>query len=485
MQVRGASCLAAHFSCMHHRADPILEATMPSIAKGDVLLGKYQIQSVLGEGGMGIVAAAWHLNLQQHVAIKVLQPAIAYRKDVAARFIREARAASRIQHENVVRILDADTLPNGAPFLVMEYLEGVDLEQLRIERRRLPHEEAVRYVLEACKGLAEAHEMGIVHRDVKPSNFFLVRKRNGQTCVKVLDFGISKLLEDPAGELTRTGVTLGSPRYMSPEQARSAKDVDARTDIWSVGTTLYELCTGKVAFEGEALADIFSNVLNVKPIRPRVHVPDIPLGLEKVILRCLEKDRNRRYPNIGALMQDLQPFATARAIAATIPGAPLGIATNAPSDRRYRIMLVSAISLLCMVVLALGLSFWPASQPETVATTAASPEQVEFNIPLPTPPAPSTISPIPSVLDSNSVVVTPAPTAAPPSSGEEGFLTIVCNPFCDEIIDNGRSLGPSPIVHLAVKPGSHRLMAKKGSMRKTIDVIVVSGQVTAQRLSMK
>ena len=287
------------------------------VQQGDVLAGKYRVDRVLGAGGMGVVVAATHTHLGQRVALKFLLPELAGRPDILARFDREARAAVKIQSEHVARVLDTGVLENGAPYMVMEYLEGSDLAQLIQQRGRLDGQEAIEYVLQACEALAEAHVAGIVHRDLKPANLFLTRRADGSPCVKVLDFGISKatLLGDgPAGApLTQTSAMMGSPKYMSPEQLKSSRDVDARTDIWALGVVLFELLTGETAFQAPTMPELCISILQAPPQPLRHKRPDAPPGVEAVINRCLEKDPARRFASVAELAFALGEFAPPRA----------------------------------------------------------------------------------------------------------------------------------------------------------------------------
>jgi eukaryotic-like serine/threonine-protein kinase len=206
------------------------------VREGDILAGKYRVERVLGIGGMGVVVAAHHLQLDEKVALKFLLPEALGNSEAVARFAREARAAVKIKSEHVARVIDVGTLPNGAPYMVMEYLDGGDLAAWLQERGPLPIEQAVEFVLQACVAVADAHALGIIHRDLKPANLFCVRRSDGQLSIKVLDFGISKMT--PFGgsgpsAMTHTSALMGSPLYMSPEQMRSAKDTNPRTDIWA------------------------------------------------------------------------------------------------------------------------------------------------------------------------------------------------------------------------------------------------------------
>src|SRR5262249_29408438 len=205
------------------------------VLAGDVLAGKYRVERVLGRGGMGVVVQAMHVQLEQRVAIKFLLPQTVSNPDAVTRFAREARAASKIQGEHVARVLDVGTLESGAPFMVMEYLEGQDLSQLLESRGLLHVDEAIDYILQACEALAEAHAAGIVHRDLKPANMYLTKRADGSPIVKVLDFGISKVIAKDSSDasMTRTSALMGSPVYMSPEQMKATRNVDARADIWA------------------------------------------------------------------------------------------------------------------------------------------------------------------------------------------------------------------------------------------------------------
>jgi serine/threonine-protein kinase len=279
--------------------------------EGTVLRGKYQVERVLGEGGMGVVLAGSHLVLKQQVAIKLLQPGIASRPDLVERFLREARAASRIESEHVVRVMDVDTLDDGTPFMVMEYLDGADLSSVRRSGQPLPIGDAIAYVLQACEALAEAHGLGIVHRDLKPANLFLARRRDGRSRVKVLDFGISKISEPGQAEveLTTTAMVAGSPQYMSPEQMLSTKDVDGRTDIWALGIVLFELCTARVPWPASTITQATALVMSTPPPPLGELVPGVPAALEAIILRCLEKDRTNRFATVENLAQALEAVA--------------------------------------------------------------------------------------------------------------------------------------------------------------------------------
>src|SRR5829696_2386345 len=207
------------------------------VSPGDILAGKYRVERILGAGNMGVVVAATNIALEQLVALKFMLPGKAPNPQQHERFLREARAAARLRSQHVAHVLDMGTLENGAPYTVMEFLEGQDLAAVLAERGPLPVEEAVEYVLQVCEAVGEAHAAGIVHRDLKPANLFLTGDVSGSPCVKVLDFGISKL--SGALTLTQEKQAFGSPLYMSPEQMNAFKLVDARGDIWALGVILY------------------------------------------------------------------------------------------------------------------------------------------------------------------------------------------------------------------------------------------------------
>lgn len=286
--------------------------THAPVREGDVLAGKYAVERVLGVGGMGVVVAAHHLQLDQRVALKFLLPEMAGSSQVVARFLREGRAAAKIRSEHVARVHDVGTLDTGAPYLVMEYLNGQDLSAVVQARGGLPVTDAVDYVLQASEAIAEAHALGIVHRDLKPHNLFLISRNDGSPCVKVLDFGISKALSSDSAHMTGTAAMIGSPLYMSPEQMSSSRDADARTDIWALGVILFELLAGTTPFDADTIPLLIVSVMQQPPAQLTALRPDVPPALESVILRCLEKDLTRRFQTVAELAHALAPFASPR-----------------------------------------------------------------------------------------------------------------------------------------------------------------------------
>src|SRR6185503_20267896 len=282
---------------------------------GAILLEKYRIEEVVGMGGMGVVLRVTHLHLGEELAIKVLLPTAAASPEAHARFLREAQSVVRLRGEHVTRVIDVGILPDGSPYMVMEFLRGLDLAQELRRRGAIPAGEVVDYVLQACEALAEAHASGIIHRDIKPGNVFLTRRPDGTPLIKVLDFGISKTPVGARGALTKTDSVMGTPGYMSPEQMKAAKDTDARTDIWALGIILYECLTWRRPFDAEAFSAV---VLMAATEPPPPMDRRIPRGLQAAVMRCLEKDRNARFPSVAALVAALAPFARDQRGAATI-----------------------------------------------------------------------------------------------------------------------------------------------------------------------
>jgi serine/threonine-protein kinase len=285
------------------------------IQQGELLAGKYRVEQVLGAGGMGYVVAATHEQLGQRVAVKLLVPELCENQDSVTRFLREARAAVRIQSEHVARVLDVGELTNGAPYMVMEFLSGRDLAEELDLPEVIEVTQAIDYVLQASEAVAEAHSIGVIHRDLKPANLFLTHRPDGSPLVKVLDFGISKAINvddsalEPAPSLTATHSLLGSPAYMSPEQIRRPKSVDIRTDIWSLGSILFELLVKEPPFNAESPLALLAAVVSDPLPNIRDRRPDVSPELAAVIERCLEKKPEHRYQTVAELADALAPFA--------------------------------------------------------------------------------------------------------------------------------------------------------------------------------
>jgi serine/threonine-protein kinase len=296
---------ASHFKSQHLELVP-----------GAIVGGKYHIDGILGTGGMGVVLSATHLELDAPVAIKVVRDDLAQNEEVVARLIFEARAAARMRGAHIVRVLDVARLSSGAPYIVMEQLQGRDLAAVLAERTALPVAEAVHYVLEACEGLREAHELGIIHRDLKPENLFLAKTPEG-VVLKILDFGISKDVGTSrrAGSpttLSKAGLAVGSPYYMSPEQMRAASDLDARADIWSLGAILFELVTGKCPFEAETTALLATKIMLEDAPSLRAFSSAAPEALDAIVRRCLQKEASARFQSVDELSHALREFANVK-----------------------------------------------------------------------------------------------------------------------------------------------------------------------------
>jgi eukaryotic-like serine/threonine-protein kinase len=281
------------------------------VRPGDLIAGKYRIERVIAEGGMGVIARALHLDLDRAVAIKLVRDELSEREDILARLMLEARAVARMRSEHVARVLDVGRLESGYPYIVMEYLEGKDLWTILHEKGRMPQPLAVDYAVQACEALAEAHALGIVHRDIKPENLFLTECPDGAPIVKLLDFGISKqsnLRVD--GNITGASTAVGSPHYMAPEQMRAESNIDARADIWAIGVILYELVSGVSPFDAESMPGVCARVVEEQPTRLTEMDPEIPELLDATIFRCLEKDRKKRPADVAELAAALAPFGT-------------------------------------------------------------------------------------------------------------------------------------------------------------------------------
>jgi len=360
---------------------PPVHELVPS--PGQVVAGKYRIDRLLGEGGMAFVFAATRVLSRDRVAIKVLAPDFARDKELVARFDREAHAVAKLSSPHVVRLFDVDRTESGLPFLVMEFLEGRDLEAELAERQRLPTGEAVDYVLQACAAMTEAHAAGIVHRDLKPANLFLANV-NGERIVKVLDFGISKVAG--ATKLTAAGAIMGTVLYMSPEQIRASKDVDARTDIWSLGVILYELLAGRAPFEGSS-QEIAGAILKdeVPDIRKLLPVAD---GIANAIHAMLQRDAAKRTATVLEAVRALGPFARAGS-----PGARIAqqLGKQPVSGKVVQATMPLVKGTMPMLGMAQG-ELTPPPRPAPIPRASQAP--TTGRAPRPSAPPPSSRSPI-------------------------------------------------------------------------------------------
>jgi eukaryotic-like serine/threonine-protein kinase len=408
---------------------------------GSVIAGKYEVARVLGRGGMGVVVQARHLRMERDVALKILLPALRAQPEVVARFEREGRAAAQLRDVHVTRVLDVDTLEDGTPFIVMELLRGNDLSDILAARGKLPVRDAVGYLLEACAAMAEAHRAGIVHRDLKPNNLF-VDRQGERPVLKVLDFGISKVTSDVAASMTATSTAFGTPLYMSPEQVRSAKNVDGRADIWSLGVVLYELLTGQSPFYAESATAILAAIIADAPVPVAERRPDLPRPLADAVMRALEKDAAARFQDVQSFAAALAPFAPEGDTAVIMPSLrppPMGSAeTTASTNVPPRVTtaapkpaarggfpvvpialgMVLALAAGSFLLLAIGrrapLSPTARAEPTVpVGRPAADPEPLVAPVaapPSPPPPAPTAVAAAPA-----SLLPPSPPVASPPS----------------------------------------------------------------------
>ncbi len=285
----------------------------PPVTPGTILAGKYRVERVLGQGGMGLVVEARHMALDERVALKFLLPEYAKHPEASARFLREARAAVKIKSEHVARVSDVGTLDNGSPYMVMEFLNGADLAQTLMSSGVLSASDAVDYIIQACEAIAEAHSYSIVHRDLKPANLFLTSRPDGSPLIKVLDFGISKVTNNPTENLTKTTAAMGSALYMSPEQMRQTRSVDHRTDIYALGISLFELVAGRQPFYADTLPQLCAEILTGTPTPLSQLRPDLTENFAEVLGRAYERDVSRRYQSIAEFVIALAPFASTAA----------------------------------------------------------------------------------------------------------------------------------------------------------------------------
>jgi eukaryotic-like serine/threonine-protein kinase len=409
-------------------------------APGTIVAGKYRIESLLGEGGMGFVVAATHIQLGTQIALKLLREEMAKSQRVVERFLREAQASAQLRSEHVCRVMDVSTLDTGVPFIVMELLYGRDLATVIKQAAPLPVGAIADYILQACQGIAEAHSLGIVHRDLKPGNLFLTQRPDGRPLIKVLDFGIAKA---PGASrdfsLTQTASVMGSPGYMSPEQLKSSKEVDARADLWSLGVVMYEMVTGRPPFTAESITELALRVtLDPTPPLP----PTVPRGFVDVIDRCLAKDPKNRFRDIAALAAALAPFAAQGADAARAVGKVLrgtapqlgdpsptqtvpttlsrasGSIEALPASRRRSMVIIGGLVGGVAGVAVVSLALFTGGGGDPVRAPAATPAPAAAPVAPAPPPEPlpePKVEPPPPPAPPSEPTVAPEPPAAPPA----------------------------------------------------------------------
>jgi len=400
-------------------------AERPDTLLGQTLAGRYLLTRKIGEGGMGAVYEATHVGLDKLVAVKILRDKYLDRPAFAQRLVKEAKLASAIRNEHIIDITDSGATDDGRTFVVMELLEGESLAELLRREGAIPEARAFAVARQVAAALGAAHARGIVHRDVKPENVFLVRDRGeGPDFVKVVDFGISTTLTqgregEDVGRLTSTGMVLGTPFYMSPEQARGDEELDHRIDVYALGVILYECLTGEVPFRGPNYLAIASRVLNHQPTSPRALRPELRISTsaEAVVLRAMAKDRNDRYPSMEAFAVDIDRVLAGDPIDAPATSSPEAAAPPAVDEGGGRAWL---IALALMLLAGGGALLW------------AGRDGASKRAPAPTPPATTTAT----------VAPPPAPPAAPaPAMVVLHFET---DPAGAEIRQGDRVLGVTP-----------------------------------------
>jgi serine/threonine protein kinase len=350
-------------------------------------IGKYKVVEVVGKGGMGCVYGALNTTINKRVAIKVIDPVLARNAEANARFQREALAASAIESPHIVQIFDAGETDDGTPFIVMELMRGQDLGGYISENGRLDLGDALNVFAQILKGLAHAHEAGIIHRDLKPDNVFLVQRDDDPVLVKLLDFGVSKIsrpsADVPLQTLTRQGTVVGTPFYMSPEQAQAFPDVDGRTDIYSAGAILFECLTGRPPHVGRAYEQVIVNICMKDAEDVRAHNADVPDGIAELIAKALSRERDDRYPDARTMLAALKDKAPQSLdIATSSPRlAAISMGGNTPMHKLAATPLTSTPHVVPTPHVVRTPTTSPANElADTVGVSEAPPELTESGI---------------------------------------------------------------------------------------------------------
>ena len=426
----------------------VQSVTETAAAVGDVVSGKYLIEGSLGEGGVGRVMMARNIELDERVALKFLKPEMLSQPEIVGRFMREAKAACSIKSEYVASVYDVGQTEGGAPYLVMDYLDGKDLGAVIHERGPLSVRESSEFLLQACEGIAVAHSLGIVHRDIKPENLF-VTTRAGMSVIKVLDFGISKtaLTGSVFGSeipLLKTVNLMGTPLYMSPEQVRCSDAIDARSDIWALGMVLYEVLTGTLPFPTTSLTELCAAILE-QPLQSLAqHRNDLPDAFVAVVEKCLEKDPAKRYQNVSELAIALMPFA----------------------PRRARICAERATQALAAKGLAEARRFDSTMPPPDLSRSSQNPLYISSTI-----PRLGSLPNIPLGETSSLAAAAVATTTTPPSNRKKlGAVLAVCAlvvAVVAIVIVKSTASGPAPIT--ATAPPAQTALPTATTAEKTAD----------------
>lgn len=455
--------------------------------EGDIIAGKYELERLIGLGSSGSVYAARHTQLNHKVALKFLREELRTDAEAVERFFREAQAAAGIGSEHIASVTDMGQSDDGIPFLVMEYLEGQTLARAMREQSKLDIERAATIATQLCHALAAAHDKGIIHRDMKPDNVFLVPRADGSELAKVLDFGIAKI-HNPASEaraLTVNGTTLGTPNYMAPEQAKALKDIDGRVDVYSVGVILYEMVAGTQPITGSSFTDIIVKATQEDPEPPSTHREDLPPELEKIILKAMARDRTWRYQSARELAEALEAFVdpTAARLSSASPahspssaevktpvpvkGPPTAkmptVDANAGAPERGKMMglIIGGAVLLVVLLIAAVIAGWflyqrgveeGAARSESGAAAATAAPDSEGADGEPKPPGQNAAMPHKAPPPHHSPPVTPPmpPPVTPPATPLPGDLPVEDQPpmpaheaarVAEDLLDNNDYLG--------------------------------------------
>ena len=454
------------------------------------LLGEhYRILERLGAGGMGTVYLVVHVHLKKKFAAKILNPDTAKRPDALARFQQEAVSASKLDHENIVDIVNFGVSDDGTLYLVMEFLKGETLNQI-LARGALSVPDTVRVAVPVCRALAAAHGAGIVHRDLKPENVFVTRRSGARHVVKILDFGVSKIKEGALAErrLTQTGDVLGSPLYMSPESSRGDADVDGRADIYAVGVMLFEMLTGRVPFTADNYLQVLYKHIQEPPPAPRSLRPELPPALDEVVLRALAKDPAARYQRMedleaaliaaapgvdlsAPISQAVSPVSTsidtpivpgsssgAHAPAATPIAVPAELSpAHLPARRRRSLRAIGIGFVGTVALLAVGAFYFLSAPAKVTPVNYAARGAGPLPAPEPDPSPPQNPNPPPN---SN-----PTPTSSPPPA-EPALLSVESDPAGAEVTLDGRALGQTPLgLHIDADGREHTLKLELAGFR--------------------
>ncbi len=460
----------------------------PPVSPGEVVAGKYRIEQAIGSGGMGVVVSATHLQLNQRVALKFVRPQSQGDRVLTERFLREARASFRLRSEHAVRVLDVGQLPTGVPFIVMELLEGQDLRDVLLTRGPLPEAEAIEFMLHACSALQEAHAYGIVHRDLKPRNLFLTKRIDGTPCVKVLDFGISKVPKednDTEGPLTSPEIALGSPRYMAPEQWKAASAVDARAGVYALGMILYELLTGELPLRELPLGELLRRMVAGAIPSPRDVRPSISELLSKVVLKALRPHAEERYQSAAKLADALRH---ARAEAPGPMRSPLP--SSSPLSSTARTAVVPAL-LSQAVPTPHDRPVGSSSEPPTRREVPAKNPDGSFDIELEEPS--TLVSSQPEPKPKRLQHAATLQSSAVPPEVEAALARAQAAPKVEEVrfddattVDPPRALNrtvpllqPSPMSHAGVSPAAQSVQGQPASMPQLLQTLPLPAPVPA------